>query len=105
MRRPGYSKRQRSRSPKAEVNTRRISNALCRMIRYPEHRPEGLVVDSSGKVALSNLVSAWAEAEGLTKENILDTVQAHMWQDTEVRRYSILGEGACMAIRTLTHPV
>ena len=33
-------------------------------------------MDSSGKVALSNLVSAWAEAEGLTKENILDTVQA-----------------------------
>ncbi|CAE7416670.1 unnamed protein product [Symbiodinium sp. CCMP2592] len=71
------------------------------MIRYPQHRPEGLVVDSTGKVELSNLMSVWARAEGLTETHILDTVEAHKWQDTETLtpRYSLLGEDGSFQIR------
>ncbi|CAE7791134.1 unnamed protein product [Symbiodinium microadriaticum] len=71
------------------------------MIRYPQHRPEGLVVDATGKVELSNLMSVWASAEGLTETHILDTVEAHKWQDTETMtpRYSLLGEDGSFQIR------
>jgi len=74
------------------------------MVRYPEFRPEGLVVDASGKIALTNLMSTWAKSQGLQEKDILETVQVHMWQDREVRalRYSLLEEEGAFYIRV--HP-
>eukprot|EP00435_Cladocopium_sp_Y103_P019226 s860_g4.t1 len=76
--------RKRSRSPRGGLNTRRISSALCALGRYPKHQPEGLEVDD-GTFELENLMEAWGHRQGLTKDDILDSVNAHMFQDTSTR--------------------
>lgn len=82
--------RKRSRSPRGGLNTRRISSALCALGRYPKHQPDGLEVDD-GTFELENLMEAWGHRQGLTKDDILDSVNAHMFQDTSTRalRYSV----------------
>mmetsp|Transcript_64507 Transcript_64507/g.151131 ORF Transcript_64507/g.151131 Transcript_64507/m.151131 type:complete len:213 (-) Transcript_64507:66-704(-) len=82
--------RGRSRSPVAGLNTRRISSALCGMVRYEKNRPQGLEVED-GKFSLDNLMEVWGERQGLTHQLIIDAVQAHMFQDQASRtlRYSM----------------
>ncbi|CAE7590267.1 unnamed protein product [Symbiodinium natans] len=90
---PGQD-RGRSRSPAAGLNTRRISSAICGMVRYEKNRPAGLHVDSDGTFDLDNLMEVWGERQGLTKQGIINAVQVHMFQDQISRtlRYSMKEE-------------
>eukprot|EP00438_Fugacium_kawagutii_P015100 Skav214591 [mRNA] locus=scaffold57:446855:451210:+ [translate_table: standard] len=93
-------RRGRSRSPRGGLNTRRISSALCALGRYPKHQPEGLEVED-GTFELENLMDAWGRRQGLTKEDILDSVNAHMFQDSSTRslRYSVTEKDSKIYIR------
>eukprot|EP00490_Sorites_sp_Unknown_P014447 CAMPEP_0114637608 /NCGR_PEP_ID=MMETSP0191-20121206/186_1 /TAXON_ID=126664 /ORGANISM="Sorites sp." /LENGTH=205 /DNA_ID=CAMNT_0001849337 /DNA_START=47 /DNA_END=661 /DNA_ORIENTATION=+ len=92
--------RRRSRSPRGGLNTRRISSALCALGRYPKHQPEGLEVED-GTFELENLMDVWGRRQGLTKEDILDSVNAHMFQDSSTRalRYSVIEKESKIYIR------
>mmetsp|Transcript_96818 Transcript_96818/g.134360 ORF Transcript_96818/g.134360 Transcript_96818/m.134360 type:complete len:204 (-) Transcript_96818:115-726(-) len=95
-----WQERRRSRSPRGGLNTRRISSALCALGRYPKHQPEGLEVDD-GTFELDNLMEVWGRRQGLTKEDILDSVNAHMFQDSNTRalRYSVTEKDGKIYIR------
>eukprot|EP00931_Biecheleriopsis_adriatica_P028444 TRINITY_DN16956_c0_g1_i1.p1 TRINITY_DN16956_c0_g1~~TRINITY_DN16956_c0_g1_i1.p1 ORF type:complete len:226 (-),score=49.38 TRINITY_DN16956_c0_g1_i1:101-742(-) len=92
--------RRRSRSPRSHGSswrgweardTRKISGALCALVRYEEHRPDGLLVNEEGRFKLSNLMEVWGTEQGLREDDIVKAVTNHMFQDekTGALRYSI----------------
>lgn len=54
-----------------------------------------------GTFELENLMEVWGKAQGLTKEDILDAVNTHMFQDssTKALRYSVMEKDSKVYIR------
>eukprot|EP00435_Cladocopium_sp_Y103_P017647 s629_g4.t1 len=91
--------RYRSRSRSREVDLRKVSNSLCRMVRYEEHRPTGLDVDDEGRVSLNQLL----KITNFHEKTLLKAVREHQYQDrsTGALRFSLepTPDGKDMVIR------
>lgn len=72
------SRQDRSRSP---GNNEWIARAIVSMGRYPERRPKGLSVDSTGAISVRSLVDVWARQHGISEEEVLGAVQRHMFDE------------------------
>lgn len=70
----------RSRSPRG-AKSQSISRAVVGFGRYPDKRPRGLVVDSSGAFQLSALMSAWGDRQGYTQQEVLDAIRENMFHE------------------------
>ena len=77
----------RDRSRSREMDLRKISNALCRMVRYEEHRPPGLDVDDDGRISLNQLL----QITNFNEKAVLAAVKEHQYQDrsTGALRFSL----------------
>lgn len=91
--------RYRSRSRSREADLRKVSGSLCRMVRYEEHRPEGLDVDDEGRVSLNQLL----KITNFHEKTLLKAVREHQYQDrsTGALRFSLepTPDGKDMVIR------
>ncbi|CAJ1341080.1 unnamed protein product [Effrenium voratum] len=67
----------RSRSPKAGKR-QWVSKTLASFGRYKDRRPQGLEVDHSGCLLLSNLMEVWGHSQGLADEDVLTAVKENL---------------------------
>eukprot|EP00428_Durinskia_dybowskii_P003847 CAMPEP_0170281888 /NCGR_PEP_ID=MMETSP0116_2-20130129/40964_1 /TAXON_ID=400756 /ORGANISM="Durinskia baltica, Strain CSIRO CS-38" /LENGTH=330 /DNA_ID=CAMNT_0010533231 /DNA_START=26 /DNA_END=1018 /DNA_ORIENTATION=- len=90
-RRPGKS---RSRSP-AGGWSEWISREVALMGRYVGRRPKGMWADSSGAMRLNDLISAWGEEQGLSKQDVLSALKKHQYhENSDFLRFQLSDEPA-----------
>eukprot|EP00445_Apocalathium_hangoei_P069805 CAMPEP_0204132160 /NCGR_PEP_ID=MMETSP0361-20130328/14364_1 /ASSEMBLY_ACC=CAM_ASM_000343 /TAXON_ID=268821 /ORGANISM="Scrippsiella Hangoei, Strain SHTV-5" /LENGTH=191 /DNA_ID=CAMNT_0051085021 /DNA_START=68 /DNA_END=640 /DNA_ORIENTATION=+ len=70
----------RSRSPRARLDSERISRIVAGFGRYPDKRPIGLRVNTIGAMTLESLMDSWADNKGLSEREVMDAVRLHMFQ-------------------------
>lgn len=58
-----------------------ISRQVAVLARYPERRPQGLWIDSTGAFRLSALMGTWGQKQGLTREVVLAALRKHRFHD------------------------
>jgi hypothetical protein len=80
----------RSRSPRRYINTRQISKVVAMFGRHPEQRPAGLYVDETSSFFLSDFMQCWANDHGLSRDDVLDALHEHKYNErNDYRRFKI----------------
>ena len=79
----------RSRSPRSRARDEWISRVITQFSRYPNVRPPGLRVDSSGSFGLENLMEVWGIEQSLSAEDILGAVHKNLLTGDRTLRYAV----------------
>lgn len=87
-----FSRGERSRSP-VDRDSEWISRQVASLARYGHKRPQGLKIDTSGGIRLSDLAAGWGQKNGYTKQQILSALQKHMYHENSgTLRFQMRGE-------------
>ena len=85
-----HGRRRRSRSPRGHLG---IAKAVAAFARYTDGRPPGLIVSEDGCMLLDNLGRSWGDRHGLTANQILEAVRAHIFhKDGNGMRFAVDGD-------------